>query len=36
MVEIGQPDAEHPIVIAEVKAGDSILLGGRMVHRGSE
>ncbi|KAL4768067.1 putative oxygenase [Aspergillus nidulans var. acristatus] len=33
-VEVGVPDADHPIVQAEVKAGDSILLSGKMVHRG--
>ncbi|GFF57464.1 hypothetical protein IFM51744_09221 [Aspergillus udagawae] len=33
-VEVGVPDADHPVVQAEVKAGDSILLSGKMVHRG--
>ncbi|OGE48059.1 hypothetical protein PENARI_c033G07768 [Penicillium arizonense] len=29
-------DSNHPMVIAEVKAGDSILLSGKMVHRGGD
>jgi verruculogen synthase len=34
----GIPDGDpnHPIVLAEVKAGDSILLSGKMVHRGGD
>ncbi|CAG7980690.1 unnamed protein product [Penicillium salamii] len=29
-----EPDEDHPMVTAEIKAGDSVLLNGRIVHRG--
>jgi verruculogen synthase len=34
-VEIGEVDDEHPVVWEEVKAGDTAVLSGKMVHRGS-
>ncbi|OTA60882.1 putative oxygenase [Hypoxylon sp. EC38] len=35
LVEIGQPDAEHPVVFTKLKAGDTAVLSGKIVHRGS-
>ncbi|KAI1478852.1 PhyH-domain-containing protein [Daldinia eschscholtzii] len=34
-VEIGEPDAEHPVLFSDLKAGDTAVLSGKMVHRGS-
>ncbi|RYP54387.1 hypothetical protein DL768_000804 [Monosporascus sp. mg162] len=33
--EMDKPDAEHPAVLSELKSGDSAVLSGKMVHRGS-
>ncbi|KAI1214322.1 PhyH-domain-containing protein [Annulohypoxylon truncatum] len=35
LVEIGEPDAEHPVVFSDLKAGDTAVLSGKIVHRGS-
>nr|AGS32042.1 putative oxygenase [Epichloe hybrida]AVA32097.1 EasH [Epichloe hybrida] len=34
-VELGEPDAEHPVVFTKLKAGDTAVLSGKIVHRGS-
>lgn len=33
---ITEPSDEHPIAMAEVKAGDAILISGKMIHRGGD
>ncbi|RYP12615.1 hypothetical protein DL767_011150 [Monosporascus sp. MG133] len=35
LVEMCKPDAEHPVMLSELKASDTALLSGQMVHRGS-
>ncbi|RYP10941.1 hypothetical protein DL764_000377 [Monosporascus ibericus] len=35
LVEMCKPDTEHPVVFSELKAGDTAVVSGKIVHRGS-
>lgn len=35
LVEQAEPDIEHPVVLTELKAGDTAVLSGKIMHRGS-
>ncbi|KAI1658833.1 putative oxygenase [Daldinia decipiens] len=34
-IELGVPDADHPVVFSELNPGDTAILSGKIVHRGS-